>query len=309
MSKSIDPNLGELYGGLSNIELSFDQFDFGHGISLSKTYAHFMAPYLLAFAQAAPGKPHPPPWKSAGGGIAYDITAEIFIPREFSPPSFFNRVNTVWLLTALLRLITAPLIFAPVLSSQSIKSIAGSKEEPYFWPMEVHTKRLVRCPPFDNVNYLTWIRNNWEAAGWLMCKNNGFYLAFRAFDQSTFNTEPALALVSLWGALETLFSPSQVELKFRTSSMIAAFLEQPGNQRLEGYRHIQKLYDSRSKAAHGSGHDEGEAYKETFIVLRRALIKIIEANHLPNKKDLEALLFGGNSTHSGEKQKASDASK
>lgn len=291
----MDPNLGQLYGGLSNIELPVDQFDFGHGISLSRTYAHFMAPYLMAFGKAEPGKAHPPPWKSAGGGIAYDITAEIFIPREFSPPSFFDRVNTIWLLTALLRLMVTPLTFAPVLCNQSIKSIAGSKEEPYFWPMEVHTGRLP-CPPFDSVNYLTWIRKNWEAAGWLMCKNKGVYLAFRAFDQSTFNTEPALALVSLWGALETLFSPSQVELKFRTSSMIAAFLEQPGNQRLEGYSRIQKLYDSRSKAAHGSGHDEVEAYKNTFILLRRALIKIFETNYVPNKKDLETLLFGGKGT-------------
>jgi len=308
MTKSMDPNLTELYGGLSNFELAVDQFDLGHGISVSKTYAHFMAPYLMAFAKADSGNPHPPPWKAAGGGIAYDITAEIFIPREFSPPSFFNRVNTVWLLTALLRLMMSPLIFAPLLSNQSVKSIAGSKEEPYIWPMEIHTRRLP-CPSFDNSNYLSWIRNNWEAAGWLMCKNNGFYLAFRAFDQATFNTEPALALVSLWGALETLFSPSTVELKFRTSSMIAAFLEQPGNQRLESFRRIQKLYDSRSRAAHGSGHDEIEAYKQTFLLLRRALIKIIEANHLPNKKDLEDILFGANSVHSPDNQQPFDASK
>ena len=59
-------------------------------------------------------------------------------------------------------------------------------------------------------------------------------------------------MVSPWGALEALFSPSTSELKFRVSSLIAAYFEVPGVERVKCQREVAKLYDKRSTAAHES---------------------------------------------------------
>ena len=55
------PNDVDLYAGLYGLILVPDTFDLGHGTVISRTYAHFMAPFMMAFAPAAPGKHHPGP--------------------------------------------------------------------------------------------------------------------------------------------------------------------------------------------------------------------------------------------------------
>src|SRR6266478_1539133 len=76
----MNPNNHDFCAGLANCMLVPERFELGEGITISQTYAHFMAPFLMAFAPAAPGKPHPAPWKPAKGGLAIDITAELFVP-------------------------------------------------------------------------------------------------------------------------------------------------------------------------------------------------------------------------------------
>jgi|SRR5712691_1739992 len=75
-----------------------------------------------------------------------------------------------------------------------------------------------------------------------------FALAVDALSSGQFVRSSALILDSLWGALEALFSPSTTELKFRVSSLIAAFLEPFGNSRGLQQKQIAKLYDKRSAA-------------------------------------------------------------
>src|SRR5689334_10693193 len=109
-----------LYGGISGVQIKPERFDLGEGIAISQTYAHFMAPFLMAFAPAAPGKPHPAPWRAAKGGIGVDITAEIYLPFNFQANYGLDRLNTIWLLTALLRLKVSSGIFAPVVSNEPL---------------------------------------------------------------------------------------------------------------------------------------------------------------------------------------------
>ena len=53
-----------------------------------------MAPFLMAFAPASPGKPHPAPWKPANGGLAIDINAELFLPAACKL-EHLDRLNTI----------------------------------------------------------------------------------------------------------------------------------------------------------------------------------------------------------------------
>jgi len=287
------PNHVDLYAGFYGVALVPNSFDLGRGVAVSQTYAHFMAPFMMAFARAPPGKHHPGPWKAAKGGIFIDITAELFLPASTSAQQL-DRMNTVWWIAALMRLHAANAISVPVISSERFASIPVIEQEPHLWPMEIHTPRLfpegsdVRSM---DVRELEWLRDNWYEAAALLRKED-FSVAFQGVDSSIWNHSPALGLVAVWGALERLFSPSHVELSFRVSANIAAYLEPPGRGRYICFKKIKALYDSRSKAAHGSGEADLMPYAETYAIARRVLLKMIEDRHVPDRKELEAGLFG-----------------
>jgi hypothetical protein len=289
----MNPNLHDLYAGLSNIVLVPERFELGEGVVISQTYADFMAPFLMAFAPASPGKPHPAPWKAAKGGINIDITAELFLPATCNL-EHLDRINAIWWIVALLRLrATAPL-FTPVISSERFSSISTIQQEPELWPTEIHTRRLISDPTATtrvDVSELEWLKAHWQDASALMA-NEDFSFAIQAVDMSIWGSNPALALVGVWGALEKLFSASKQELSFRVSANIASYLESPGRERYKCFKQVKILYDHRSKAAHGDGKADMTPYVETYGIARRALLKMIEARHVPKKKELEARLFG-----------------
>ena len=293
-----DPNSSNLYAGISGVQFPVNRFDFGHGVILSKTFAHLMAPFLLAFAPAEPGKPHPAPWKPASGGLAFDIHAELHIPLDLAVlPQWFDRLNTVWWVTALMRLKASPLIFVPVISNESFSAVPSLDHEPRFWPIEVHLRRLMPEPSparTTTLDALTWVRDHWIRAGVLMHDNDTFNVAFQAFDQTNWTSSPSLALVSLWGALERLFCPSQHEITFRISATIAAYLEGPGKTRVALYKQVRNLYKARSKVAHGSKVDDAKPLIETYALMKRVLVRIIGDDHIPTTDELESNIFSEN---------------
>src|SRR5258707_6908388 len=112
----MNPNNHDFCAGLAYCILVPARFELGEGITVSQTYAHFMAPFLMAFAPASPGKPHPAPWKAAKGGINIDITAELFLPATCNL-EHLDRINSIWWIVSLLRLRATALVFTPVISS------------------------------------------------------------------------------------------------------------------------------------------------------------------------------------------------
>jgi hypothetical protein len=290
------PNDSDLYAGLTHVRLVPDEFALGRGLVLSKTYAHIWAPFLMTFAPMQAGKPDLTRWKATNAGTAFDIYAQLHVPLSFDTTNWFTRLGTIWWLAAMLRLRTSSSLCAPVISSAPFSAVPSMTDEPEFWPKEFQPRRLVlEQDPAATLDSeaLEWVRAYWFSAGRLASVNDGFSLAIRAFDQCTFMEVPALALISLWGALERLFITSQAELSFRVSASIAAFLESQGEGRHARYKAVKKLYDARSKAAHGSDiKDEMGPLRETHHLMRRILIKMIEDNHVPKRDEIEANIFG-----------------
>lgn len=251
-----------------------------------------MAPFLMAFAPASPGKPHPAPWKPANGGLAIDINAELFLPAACKL-EHLDRLNTIWWIVALLRLKVASSLFVPIISSERFSAIPMIEQQPELWPMEIYSH--LRTPQHENIRIdvveLEWLKLHWQPAS-ILFGNEDFAIAFLAVDSSRSAPDPSLALVAVWGALERLFSASKQELTFRVSANIASYLEPPGRERYRCFRQIKALYDHRSRAAHGDHNKETTPYKETLAIARRALLKIVESRHVPRKDELEAQLFG-----------------
>jgi hypothetical protein len=287
------PELIDLYAGLSGISLIPTTFDLGHGVQISQTYAHFMAPFLMAFKPPSPGKPHPAPWKPTRGGLALDIAAELFLPLSYRS-EHLDRLNTIWWIVALLRLKLGASVFAPVVSSERFASIPSISEEPELLPIEIHFDKPVppggRSPRLGT-DELEWLKSHWEDGSRLM-QNEDFSTAFITVDSCVWNSNAALALLMVWGALERLFSTSNQELAFRVSANLATFLEVPGRDRFACFKRVKSLYNSRSRAAHGANLEAAEPFIETYALARRALLKMVESRHVPTKNELEAALFG-----------------
>lgn len=252
------------------------------------------APFLMAYAPAEPGEPHPAPWSAVSGGLGYDIHVQLHVPEDFARPQWFSRLNTVWWLIALIRLKASPVAIVPVVSNHPFAEIPTLEQQAQFWPIEVGHRRLL----VENLSRtlsehdLAWVKKYWIQGGDLMSKSDDLNAAFQAFDNALKAERPSTSLMMLWGAIEQLFSPAKQELRFRISAMLAAFLEPPGSERLSLHKKIVKLYDERSKVAHGAGDGEFGALVNTYAILKRAFIKIIEDGHVPTRDELDASLFG-----------------
>jgi hypothetical protein len=284
-----------LYGGMSGVELGVEAFDLGQGVTLRKTYAHLMSPCLMAFSPPGPKGYHPAPWKAAKGGFGFDIHIELRVPDE---PLLGNGIparETIWWIAALFRLALFPFLTVPVISDHSFDSASNIDAEPTLEPFE--TKHRILVPADESrrvikVDNLQWIRAKWLDSGRMLDSNGSFHAAIKAFDSATVQGKTSSSLLALWGGLEQLFSPSPGELRYRVASSLASYLEPPGETRLQLYKRILKLYNERSLAAHTAKDIESAPLFETYVLMRNALVKIIDENCVPTQQELEARLFG-----------------
>ena len=287
---------GDLYAGLSGCELEFDELSLGDGVCLSKTYAHLMAPYMMAFKPAPPGSHHPAPWKAASGGMGFDITAQLHMSASLVPVRWGDRFSLVRWIAALLRLWATPAITIPVISNTSFSAAAEAPgDQVHLIPYETAPRGIqIQSPegPTLTIERLAWVRDHWQGGTSLVNEHREFRVALEALDMAHFVRDSALALVSIWAALEGMFSPAKTELRFRVSALIASFLEPPGATRRALHKRLTKLYDARSSAAHGKGKVDTKILVESMELLRQVLIKMISESHVPSGDELEARLFG-----------------
>jgi hypothetical protein len=289
-----DPNRNDLFGGISYARMQCDRFNLGQGLILMPLFGHLMRPILMAFAPAAPGKAHPGPFAAVEGSSGIDVHTQLFIPKEFNRENWFDRLNTAWWITYLLRLRVSPAILMPVVGSKPFAEVPADCATAKLFAVESPQRLL---PVTDirmelAIEDLSWIQDNWVKGGQLMNSDANFNGAYQAFDFCSHAGSAALSLLTIWGALEQLFAHAKQELRFRASANIACYLEPPGPTRLALHKRIQKLYDARSSAAHSAEKaDKGELI-ESYAILRRCITKIIETGIAPSRNELEQLMFG-----------------
>jgi hypothetical protein len=283
-----NPEHTDLYGGLSGVPLAIQEFKVCEGLTIRKTYAHLMAPYVLAFAPPErPGSHHPGPWKPAHGGLGFDITAEIVLAEACRPTSF-DRVNTLWWTLALLRLATGAPLRMPVISDTSFSDAAHSPAEPTFWTAEMlpHQLLLASDPPaIISHEHLKWVQSSFLPGARLMDIDH-FNRAVQTFDTVIWAHSLGSAIVLLWAALETLFRPGRANVTKTLATCAAAFLCPPGGDRDRMYQKVERLYEARGSAAHNSQVPATEQRRDSFLIARQCISKCIEEAKLPDAKEL-----------------------
>jgi hypothetical protein len=226
-------------------------------------------------------------------GISLEIQLELFIPASFQMNGFFDRLNTLWWLTALMRLRGAHLAQLPVISDRPFSEVAANWNVAQALSIEVVPRRLPGAENLEELSSedLQWLKDIWLSGGKLMANRPAFNDAFQALDSAGAMPTRAVATLAIWGAFEHLFSPGKQELRFRVSANMATFLEDAGSERLKLQKKIMKLYDVRSSVAHGVKAPSADAWIDTLSLAHRVLNKILIIDHVPSKEDLELALF------------------
>ncbi len=279
-----------IYGGLSGVEIEEDMYDFGEGIILRKSFAHMFSPFLMAFEPKGKGGFNEGPWRTAKGGMGFDINIELEVPEK----SKSDQEEIVWLIAALIRIGKAPYLTVPAISNKPFQSILKDEEEAIIYPFEVQSRIFSpqkEIKPILNKEDLDWVKEYWQSTLAMMKSNPKFNSAFKAFDSATVQGKISSLLLTIWGAIEQLFAPAPGELRFRVASYLSSYLENPGEERYQLYKKILKLYNERSTAAHTSKDIEHGPLVETYVFMRNALVKMLEERKVPSQTDLEKLLF------------------
>ncbi|QND42891.1 hypothetical protein HB770_19970 [Rhizobium leguminosarum bv. viciae] len=252
-----------------------------------------MSHAMVAFNPAPPGKHHPAPWRAARAGYAFDILIEISIPASAIRPEGLSDEDVIWWIAALIRLCGYPYAIVPVISDFPFAEGASSKDELSLKPFETENRFLHAGPepqPLDAYS-LQWIKEKWAPGAKLLAQNPKLKSSLQALDACTVKNKTSASLLAVWGGLEQLFAPSAGELRFRVASYISSYLEPLGPKRLEMFKRILKLYDERSSAAHTARDGDARSLADSWLLLRAALLKMIDDDKVPSQSDLESLLF------------------
>lgn len=285
-----------MYIGLVGIELVGPDVSFGHGIILRPAYAHRFSAANFAFSPPSkPGDHHPGPWLSFAQPGSRDVLAELVVPQSYSQ-SEERQLAAARTIVTLLRMWYHPEVDAAYQSTVATSELAVGTSPAEMRVME-HRRRFVsydvvpQDPSLATSDRLTWVIDSWETV--LRTRTNSalFDLLLEAFDVAQIMPNKAMMLVTMWGALEALFTSEKSELRFRVSCNIAAYLEPASASRAELQKKVAKLYDARSAAAHGNFKFSDQALAETIELHRRVLFKVIREGIVPDRTYLDRCLF------------------
>jgi hypothetical protein len=285
----------EFFAGIAGAQLKDEKVNLGWGITLAQTYAQLWVGFFMHCDRALSLGSLPRRVIAAPGGFGFDIAIELYMPATFEPPYGASRLETVRWICTLLRLIHAPQLHAPIVSTHPF-SEALTDDAVDLYPFELERRSLLARTgeALLTEQAIAWVINHWEPSLKLFRENPRFSLAVNAFDSGANSADYGLYLLSLWSGLEALFSPAEAELSFRISAAIAVFLEPPGKKRYELQKTVAKLYGVRSKITHGakSRPDLTNSLLQTYTIMRTTLVKAIEKNGVPDPQQLTRELLG-----------------
>lgn len=281
----INPNLVRLHGGISGLRVD-EPIEIVTGLRLAPTYAHVMAPFIMAFKQPELGQAHPGPWKSASGGSASDIHTEATLDADATVGGF-DRLNSIWFLATLLRLRISTAIRVPVVSDTTFSEVPDGKE-PVLWPIEFRRPVHAALHQISETQQdgLEWIVSNIEN-GFVLMQGEGFALALKTLDQAWFAESRGSIMVLLWSAIESLFRPGDRDITKVLARSIATYLTDEPRARDRHFQEIKDLYKVRGEMVHSAREPTEAPIEATANIARRVFTRAIELREIPDSERLQ----------------------
>jgi hypothetical protein len=291
----LNPNEIAIYAALTGAALEVDAFALGHGLVLSRTAVHLSTDSVLSLLPSVPEVNQGGLRMLARSGPGLDLAGQLHIPAEFRPQRWLDRVNTVWWIATLLRLRCTPEVRIPLLSSEPFSGEPAGWKGAELWPVEDERRPLAFEPEGEariREEDLRWIEAHWFHSGRLVVRRPTFNRAIKSLDRAYLITEAPLALVALWESLEALLAPRGAAAEPGLPESVASFLEPPGAARRKLGERIAGLYEARAPAEASVDPPEG-SLAETYGIVKRVCLKVIEEERVPTREEIAAGRFVG----------------
>ena len=284
-AKPFDLEKDAIFGGISGLTLPTDSYNLSPGMTVSKAYAHVIAPFLVAFSRPSkPSAPHPAPWSSLSGG-GLDVTVEISLD-EGVRPSNFDRLNTVWFAMSLFRVKVGARLQMPFIANMPINSISKNIDFAHLVPVELRMFQHLTGPERETSEAdLDWISEHFDQAADLMDAPQ-FNRAYQALDRGVWSADTGAGIVIAWAAIETLVRPGDHNITDRVSKAVATLLHGPGPSRDRAFADIRDNYRARGGSAHASTLPERDEFQTAFALARSSILKVIERGRVPSIDEL-----------------------
>jgi hypothetical protein len=279
----VNPTEIALYCGISGARLEDEEAKLGHGVTLRRIARRLTAREL------ADALPEPQRllhgWRS--GEVA--LTAQLFLPGDFQPPRWLDRVNGAWWFAMLLRLRVSPRARIPLLAADPLTSEGRRSTPGRLWPLEVEERAPWLDVPAGSATSLgapelDWLRAHWLLSGRRVARHPRLNRAARRLDEAYATGDPQVAFLALCRALETLLSPAG-EPSPRLPSHLEGFLGEPRTADA-----MEDLEAERARAEDGVD-PEPESLARAYDLVRRVLLKVIEEDHVPTEAEIQAGSF------------------
>lgn len=143
-------------------------------------------------------------------------------------------------------------------------------------------------------NDADWIAQHFDSFDRLACESESFRFSLIAISDWRYSKDARAAIARLWSGIEAIFGIKS-ELVYRLATSAASILCSRGDSRIAKFKHIKRLYSTRSKAVHGAAISEGElldALDESYQLLRELVLTIVERGQPFTKSDIEKSVLG-----------------
>jgi hypothetical protein len=140
--------------------------------------------------------------------------------------------------------------------------------------------------------HIAWVNEHFLTFGKLL-EVPAFRLASEALTTYHLQSSERMMAAHLWAGVEALVEV-QAELRFRVAAYVASILEAPGVARRDLFKSVQKLYDTRSRAVHGSKIDAASLTAHALVtreLLGRLMRSCVERGGVPSAEEYETALF------------------
>jgi hypothetical protein len=139
-----------------------------------------------------------------------------------------------------------------------------------------------------------WVARHLKEAIELGSKEPLFELICSAIDEGYDHRNPSSALIFLVGVMEQIFAPdNRSESRFRTSALIASYLEPPGENRELFFKKVKIIYDWRSDAAHGRDSKDLDHVHEAWATLIAIAMKMLLERGVPKPEECMRMMLLG----------------
>jgi len=279
--RMLDCDHEALFGALGRVKLRASPIMLKEGLFLQTTFAHIFSAPMAAFAPPSSNcAPHPAPWAAVRGrGESEDFLAEIVL-ESGAKPLPFSRLETVRMVAALIRLLTAQPVFVASIAPVSLASGQAHQTENPIYGFERTPHWHFGGVEIDE-DYAELLRQFLDPTG-VILKDDNAYRAFVMLDGIWWLPTTTAMMVAIWTAVETMLRPGRRDVTKRLADGVRRYIGRSKNDGDRLYNETVRLYESRGASAHAGQSPAIEDVHASFVIAHDLMLRATHEGRLPD---------------------------